>query len=452
MSRKEGPLFNLKVVVQQTGLKPDTLRAWERRYGLPSPERSSGGHRLYSQRDIDTVKWLMVRQREGLSISRAVELWKQTEAEGRNPLEAPFSVATATAPALAARPAGGALFQMREDWIAACLAYDERNSEQILAQAFALYPPETVCLELLQKAMAAIGDGWYRGDVTVQQEHFCSALAIRHLELLVMAAAAPTRPGRILAACPPEEEHVFGLLLLTLLLRRRGWEVVYLGANVPVERLETTVAATNPQLVILAAQRLHTAATLMDVAQSLQHLGVPTAYGGMIANLVPALRDRIPGHFLGEDLDQATQTVETLMMAPRRLPVVEAVSEGYRQAQVHFREREGLIEADMIRASRSMAIASQYLAIANRHLAQNIDAALALGDMSYLGTDLEWIKGLLSNYDLPVAGLRGYLVAYLQAAREHLDERGEPIVTWLDRVIRENGFSGTSNERDGSWT
>ena len=48
--------FNLKAVVQQTGIKPDTLRAWERRYGLPTPERSSGGHRLYSQDDVDTYK------------------------------------------------------------------------------------------------------------------------------------------------------------------------------------------------------------------------------------------------------------------------------------------------------------------------------------------------------------------------------------------------------------
>ena len=51
--------YNLKAVVQETNLKPDTLRAWERRYGLPNPERTAGGHRLYSQRDIDTLKWLI---------------------------------------------------------------------------------------------------------------------------------------------------------------------------------------------------------------------------------------------------------------------------------------------------------------------------------------------------------------------------------------------------------
>ena len=159
-------------------------------------------------------------------------------------------------------PAGETVAQLRQQWIDACLAYDEQRAEQLLNQAFALYSPETVAIELLQRAVAEIGEGWYKGDVTVQQEHFCSSLAVRRLEALVMAAPPPIRPGRILAACPPEEHHVIGLLLLTFLLRRRGWEVVYLGANVPIEQLETTVAVIQPQLVIMAAQLLHTAATL----------------------------------------------------------------------------------------------------------------------------------------------------------------------------------------------
>ena len=81
---KPGPYFNLKAVVQQTGLKPDTLRAWERRYGLPTPERSAGGHRLYTRHDMDTIKWLRARQREGLSIKRAVDLWRQLESKGQD--------------------------------------------------------------------------------------------------------------------------------------------------------------------------------------------------------------------------------------------------------------------------------------------------------------------------------------------------------------------------------
>jgi MerR family transcriptional regulator, light-induced transcriptional regulator len=433
----EGPFLNLKAVVQQTGLNADTLRAWERRYGLPSPERSGGRQRLYTRRDVDTIKWLMARQREGLSIKHAVELWRQLEAEGRDPLQTLGPVLSPVPPVPAPPLEGGTLAQLREDWLAACLVYDEQRAEQVVAQAFALYPAETVALELLQKAMAQVGEGWYREEVTVQQEHFCSALVVRRLETLIVASPLPSRPGRILAACPPGEHHVISLLLLTLLLRRRGWEVVYLGADVPAERLETTVAATRPHLVILAAQQLHTAATLLEVAHIVQRQGIPLAYGGLIFNLLPALRARIPGHFLGERLDAAPPAVEALMLAPRLVPEAHPVSEAYDRAREHYLERQGLIEADLGPALEAMGLAPRHLALANRELALNIEAALALGDMDFLGTDVAWVEGLLSHFHLPLALLHGYLRAYDQAARNHLDRRGEPILAWLGRVAGE---------------
>src|SRR5512134_3649739 len=80
------PAYNLKAVLKETGIAADTLRAWERRYGLPMPQRSAGGHRLYSQRDIETIKWLMKRQADGLSISRAVDLWNEQIGSGTDPL------------------------------------------------------------------------------------------------------------------------------------------------------------------------------------------------------------------------------------------------------------------------------------------------------------------------------------------------------------------------------
>lgn len=432
---QEGPRFNLKAVVQQTGLKPDTLRAWERRYGLPSPERSTGGHRLYSRHDIDTIKWLSARQREGLSIKRAVEFWRQIEAEGRDPLQAATPVSGPAAPVPTTRPLGGTVAELRDRWIDACLAYDEQHAEQVVNQAFALYPPETVTVELLQRAVAQIGEGWYRGDVTVQQEHFCSALVVRRLEALVMAAPPPSRPGRILFACPPQEQHVIGPLLLTFLLRRRGWEVIYLGADVPTEQLETTVAVTKPQLVIMAAQLLHTAATLREMAQALQQMDVPLAYGGLIFNRLPPLRKRIPGHFLGEQLEVAPQMVESLMTAPRPAPTPETIPEAYLRAFEHFQERQSFIEARVIQSLNPNGYAHNHLALANRELSLNIGAALALGDMDFLETNIEWVTGLLKNYQLPVEALDSYLQAYHQTAIEQLDERGQPIIAGLGKLL-----------------
>lgn len=434
-SIRQEALFNLKAVVQQTGLKPDTLRAWERRYGLPQPERSEGGHRLYSQRDIDTVRWLMARQREGLSISRAVELWEQIEESGRDPLVEEMSLGSQRLEGAPPRLSGESLEDLRKSWKSACLAYDERRAEQVMAQAFALYSPEVVAVEMLQRTMAEVGEGWYEGQVTVQQEHFCSELVLRRLEAMVMAAPPPTRTGRILTACPPDESHILGLLLLTLLLRRQGWDVLYLGANVPLEQLEATVATARPDLVILAAQRLHTAATLGQMAGMLQHYHVTVAYGGLIFNREPGLRARIPGHFLGEQLDLAPQQVERLMAGRRPLPGVKPVPETLQEAREHFQERSGRIEADLFRALEDGPLPSQYLALAYRELVASIDGALALGDMDYLGGDVGWVEGLLHGRELGASSLRAFLEVLRRVATAHLDERGGPILDWLDSVI-----------------
>ena len=430
------PTYNLKVVVQETGVKPDTLRVWERRYGLPEPDRTRGGHRLYSDRDIAIIKWLMARKAEGMSISRAVALWQSLEADSADPLHlsAPTSALSAPAPPVAT---GAGIAELRHEWVAACLNFDEQRAEQLATHAFALYPPEAVALEILQKGLAEIGDRWYQGEVTVQQEHFASALVIRRLDALIMAAPPPSRPGRILVACPPQEEHAIPPLMLTFFLRRRGWDVLYLGANVPPDRLESALATARPKAAILSAQQLSTAANLLDVADILRQARVPLAFGGRVFNLIPELRRRIPGHFLGERLDEGLQTAEYILTATHLPPVPGALTipTSYEEALAHYRRRRPHIEAHVTSSLEDGEIPPDYLSLANLALARNLVAALRLGDTTFLGTDLESVEGLLENLRLPVDQLAVYLQAYRAAAAAELDPRGRPILAWLDRVL-----------------
>jgi DNA-binding transcriptional MerR regulator len=424
------PIYNLKSVVLETGVKPSTLRAWERRYGLPKPARTEGGHRLYSQRDIEIVKWLLDRQQEGLRIKGAVELWRSLEAHGQDPLQPRPTAVVSLAP----ETVGQTIAELRQAWVAACLAFDERGAEQTLTQAFALYPPEAVCLDVLRGGIAQIGEGWYAGDVTVQQEHFASALAVRRIEALLLAVPPPTRRGRIVVACPPEEEHALGLLLLTCLLQRRGWEVLYLGANVPIAHLEQVMSTAGPSLAISAALQLPTAATLLDMALFLQRQGVPLGFGGGVFNRLPALRTRIPGHFLGPTLELGAQSVEELLVAPRPTPAVEPISEAHRQALTHYHEQQLLIEADLNKL-RPDFLQQTWPSIANRELARSIAAALTLGDMGFADDSMDWIAGMTRNGHATAETMDGYLSAYLQAANMHLDERGAQIVDWLSRRV-----------------
>lgn len=418
------PAFNLKVVLKETGIAADTLRAWERRYGLPMPQRSAGGHRLYSQRDIETIKWLIKRQMEGLSISRAVELWKEQTASGADPLTG--SVPPSLLPASSA-----SLESLRHEWMAACFRFDTLAAEQILNQAFAAHSVEIVCTEVMTRGLYEIGELWHKGTSTVQQEHFASEIATRRLETLLSASPPPTRMERILVACPPEEWHVFPSLVITLFLRRRGWNVVFLGAFVPTERMAETVHAVDPKLVILSAQTLMTAVSLRQMARLLRAQHVQTAFGGRVFNHITALASRIPAHFLGNTIESSIPTIENLIDNPSHAPQEETVDTTALQTVAEYREKRPRIERfiqDYL-ADHNQTI--DYLDTANRFLGDTLTAALELGDLAYASTDLHWISNLLLERNVSVAMLPLFLSLYAQAVREVLGEAGRSISDWL---------------------
>ncbi len=204
----QSPVYNLNVLVRETGISADLVRAWERRYGMPMPQRSRGGHRLYSQQDIEMVKWLLARQEDGLTISRAVALWREIEAKGRDPL----AEYRAPAPEINLPVDGDTrVDDLRSRWLEACLNFDGIRAEEVLNQAFALYPVETVCSEVLQKGLHLIGGHWYEGKVSVQQEHFATAQAIRRLEALILATPHPTREKTLVRLSERRVAHVSGL-------------------------------------------------------------------------------------------------------------------------------------------------------------------------------------------------------------------------------------------------
>jgi DNA-binding transcriptional MerR regulator len=432
------PIYNLKAVLKETGLKADVLRAWERRYELPKPQRSPGGHRLYSEYDIETLKWLRARQSEGLSISRAVELWKEIIEAGLDPLLEYLPAGTAPAPDRL--PVADARIEiLRQRWLEANLAFDSLRVDEVLNQAFAIYPVETVCTEILQQGLSDIGNYWYLDQASAQQEHFASALASRRLETLISATPPPTRPQTILVGCPPGEWHTFSVLLLSLFLCRRSLKVVYLGADIPIERLEETSHAINPDLIILAAQQLSTAATLQSAALVFQGQGVPLAYGGLIFNRVPKLREYIPAHFLGEALYEAIPLVERLVVAPTAFSTAVSVSDAYWALAMQYREKRSRIEIAVFEELQKSDLQTEYLGEANSFFGNGLSAALGLGDPAFLEADLEWLKEFLIGRQIPSEHFIPYLAAYSDAIREEMGEASAPITDWINSYIAQNG-------------
>lgn len=296
------PVFNTKAVARETGVPADTFRAWERRYGVPRPQRTGGGHRLYSERDIALIRWLRDRTDEGVNISHAVILLTNTlEATPFEPIGLEES-----------RTIG----RMVEELVQVLTEFDAQRAERLLSEAFSLYPFEQVLIEIVQPVLVEVGERWQRGEINVGVEHFATQLFRRKLAGLLNLFEGGGQRATIIAGCAPGELHDIGVLLSSLFLVRRGWRVIYLGPQVPLADLLETVRSVRPALVCLSASTTATALELADVARALAEAfpQVHFGYGGRAFNLNPELRRSVSGVFLGHDARELAEIVNVLLL------------------------------------------------------------------------------------------------------------------------------------------
>jgi MerR family transcriptional regulator, light-induced transcriptional regulator len=296
----DAPLYNTAAVVQRTGVPAATIRAWERRYAFPKPHRDASGQRLYSERDIQAIRWLQSQTEQSVSISRAVAMLRQGYAQ----------------PAALSPDQGPRSFEsLRQDLRATLLAFDAAGAEAVLTEAFSLFGVEDVCLRVLEPVLVDIGEGWHAGELSVGQEHFASALIRARLSALLLAYAPTDGMPSILTAAAPGERHELGILMVSLFLARHGYRVHYLGQDLPLEEVRDLAGRLKPVLIVLSAHGTDSALRLRDVRRVLDGLppaGPRFAYGGRAFNEQPELRASMPGTFTGRDARAAGVTAGRL--------------------------------------------------------------------------------------------------------------------------------------------
>ncbi|MCU0506883.1 MAG: MerR family transcriptional regulator [Anaerolineae bacterium] len=299
------PIYNIKAVVEATGLPAATLRAWERRYGALSPGRTESGYRLYSARDIAVLRWLKARVDEGMNISQAIQLLSQARPGERSPQSDPRRVEVGNGPRAT-----------RDALLNALLRYDESTADQMLEEAFAIYGLESVTESVLAPAMAQIGDMWHEGRTTTATEHFASNYLRRKIDSIINAAPQSTAGPLVILGCAPGDWHELGLLMIYLMLRRRSINTIYLGQNVPVEQFVEEMERLKPAMVIMSAATAETVAGLIAIGSAVQAMPAPRplfAFGGRIFNAQPELKTRVPGVFLGESARSAVSHITNLI-------------------------------------------------------------------------------------------------------------------------------------------
>lgn len=229
-------MYSIKQVSELLDIPAVTIRAWENRYNVVTPTRTEGGHRLYSEKDVETLKWIKTQVHEkNMKISDAVRLLQEA------------------APAPAAPPSESNKYEeLTGQLYLALINLDTHKANQIADLAFSLYDYEEVFHHILVKVLYKVGDEWENGVISVAQEHFSSQFIINRctqfLRILPMNPALP----KVMAFCPEGEHHQIGLMIFSLFLKKKGNEVIYLGPNTPLEGLADLIKMKNISVVAIS--------------------------------------------------------------------------------------------------------------------------------------------------------------------------------------------------------
>ena len=292
-------VYNMKAVVEATGISAVTLRAWERRYGALSSGRTANGYRLYSARDIVVLRWLKARGDEGMSISQAISLLAHRRALHAAPFQRHDTEARGPRNAC-------------EKLLNALLQYDEAMADRALDEAFAVYGLESASEQILTPAMIQLEDLWHAGRTATAAEHFATNYLRRKLDAITNAAPTANAGPLVVLGCGPGVWHELRLLVIHLMLRRRNVNTIYLGQNVPQDQFVEEMQWLKPALIIMVATTADTVPGLMDLASAVQNMPAPRpvfAFGGRIFSVQPELRRQVPGVFLGENARSAVNDV-----------------------------------------------------------------------------------------------------------------------------------------------
>ena len=252
--------YPLRAVMRRTGLSADVIRAWERRYAAVAPQRSDGGQRLYSERDVVRLGLLARATAEGHSIG---EIARLDEAA----LEALFR-----GPATrAADDRADAVAAVVDEALGAAARLDALALETMLKRAVFSLGVNRFVDEVVGRFLGRVGDRWHQGSMSPAHEHLASNTMRRVLAWITDAYEIEPDAPRLLIATPAGEMHELGAMTVAAAAVGEGWRVVYLGASLPARDIASAAAQVEARAVALSvvyAGGLTTAAEIQEIART----------------------------------------------------------------------------------------------------------------------------------------------------------------------------------------
>src|SRR5689334_21001171 len=245
-------MYTIKRAAELTGISVATLRAWERRYGVVSPQRSDGGYRLYGPEDVRALAIMNSLVNEGWSAREAAGREPSFGREARDGRDSRDGRGSRVAPL---RP--GARYQSEdaEAFVRAAERLDSASATAVLDARFALGTFEHVVDDWLMPTLKLVGEEWAHGRLTVAGEHLVSYAVQRRLAAAYEAASGRVDGPTLLIGLPPGSRHELGLLAFAVAARRAGFATVYVGADLPAEDWVRAIEARRAAGMVMAVPR-----------------------------------------------------------------------------------------------------------------------------------------------------------------------------------------------------
>jgi DNA-binding transcriptional MerR regulator/methylmalonyl-CoA mutase cobalamin-binding subunit len=248
----------MAVVCRRTGLKPDLLRAWERRYAVVTPGRSASGRRLYSDVDLDHLLLLKRAVDGGRAIGQLARL-------GAAEIAALVLDDERNRPA--SNPARDGERRTCAAAVAACLAavraLDPDRLSYELERATLELSRWALLQDLVGPLMQAIGDEWQEGGLSPAFEHAASVVIRNYLARL---PTPPVNHGRLaIAVTPAGELHEIGALMAAATAAACGWKVLYLGPSLPAQDIAAAATTSGARVILLSLVLDGGSATVREV-------------------------------------------------------------------------------------------------------------------------------------------------------------------------------------------
>lgn len=219
-------MHTIQSASERTGLTPDVIRIWERRYQAVSPHRTAANQRLYSEGDVERLSLLKHITDGGRRISMVANLSNDELRAIAEQQPANVSGRNTTQPT-----------QFTPEAIEVILQLDPVAFDALLERAMVALGSVGFMMQFASPLMETVGHLWRSGAVRTCQEHFASAHMRSFLGRYMLDANTDPDGPRIVIATLPGQAHELGATMAGVIAAQGGWNVIYLGPNVPVEEI-----------------------------------------------------------------------------------------------------------------------------------------------------------------------------------------------------------------------